>query len=260
MAALTVLMYHALTGPSGELSDADPHYAISRAAFRDHLGRIRAAGLRPASVAAILQGASAAGSVALTFDDGHETNALAVADILEADGSADLFVNPARVGSARHLDWPALRGLAARGISIQSHGHTHRYFDELGEREIEEELARSKAQIEERVGTPVTLFAPPGGRLTPAVAGIAERLGYRGICSSRVGLWRAGSAPWNIPRFAVLATTTAEQLDRWIRGDGLEVARLKARQALLDTMKRVLGNRGYERLRARLLGAGEREA
>jgi peptidoglycan/xylan/chitin deacetylase (PgdA/CDA1 family) len=254
MGARTVLMYHAITPDGGALEHADPHYAVSRGAFRAHLAGIREAGLACTSVAKALEGGRK-NCVALTFDDGHASNALAADDIAAQGGSADFFVNPSRVGSAGYLGWTELRALAALGMSIQSHGHTHRYFDELSEREVEEELATSKAQIEQHVGTPVTIFAPPGGRLTPAVARIAEGLGFRAICSSRVGFWREGGARWSIPRFAVLATTSNEQLARWVRGDRMEVARMQARQAVLDASKRVLGNRGYEKLRARLLGA-----
>jgi peptidoglycan/xylan/chitin deacetylase (PgdA/CDA1 family) len=254
MTKLTVLMYHAIDGTDVEGGPADPHYTVSRTSFRRHLANVRNAGLRVSSVARIMSAGPAQDVVGFTFDDGHASNAPAALDILDQGGSADLFINPAMVGQAHFLDWQALSDLARSGISIQSHGDTHRYFDGLSDGEVEQELSASKAKIEDRIGQAVSLFAPPGGRLNPRVAGIAERLGYRGICSSRSGLWQTRDNPWRIPRLAVLASTTEAQFVRWIRQDPLEFARMAARDRILTLAKRLLGNAGYERLRSRLLG------
>jgi peptidoglycan/xylan/chitin deacetylase (PgdA/CDA1 family) len=250
---LAVLMYHAIgeNKLAGDL--ADPHYTVTRAAFRHHLERVRAIGHTASSVARILATGQSQAKVAFTFDDGHASNAAASMDILDHGGCADLFVNPAMVGQANFLDWQALSDLAKAGISIQSHGQTHRYFDELSDADVDQELSTSKSTIEDRVGHPVTLFAPPGGRLNPRVAGIAQRLGYQGICSSRAGLWRIQDGDWHIPRLAVLASTSAGQFDRWIAQDSREFARMAVRDRTLTLAKRLLGNAGYERLRARLL-------
>jgi peptidoglycan/xylan/chitin deacetylase (PgdA/CDA1 family) len=247
--SLTVLMYHALLNGQGGCDGADPHYAVSAATFDRHLDIVRAAGRRPASVLDILA-RGGEGRVAFTFDDGHGSNADAARSLIDVGGTADLFVNPARVGSRNHLDWPALRALAEAGISIQSHGHTHRYFNEMDDVEARDELKRSKEAIEDRLGLPVTLFAPPGGRLTPRVAGIARDLGYRALCSSRAALWRDNGSHWQIPRLAVLAGTGDAQFRRWIEQDRREMARLEMRHGVLSAAKALLGNRGYERLRA----------
>ena len=252
--ALTVLMYHALAGDHGECEGADPHYAVGRATFDAQLAAIAHEGLRPCSVASLLVGTGLKGAIGITFDDGHESNARAAAAIASHAGSADLFVNPTNVGKRDHLDWAGLADLAKAGFSIQSHGHMHRYFDELSENEIEQELAASKAAIEDRIGQPVVLFAPPGGRLAPCVPAVARRLGYLGLCSSQVGVWRTSATSWNIPRFAVLATTGPRQFRHWILQDRWELAKLRLRHGALRGAKHLLGNQGYERLRARLLG------
>ena len=250
---LTVLMYHALFDSAGQCEDADPYYAVTSQVFLRHLGMLETAGLQPSSVADILASGVPSKKIALTFDDGHSSNFAAAMAITDAHGSADLFINPATVGKRNYLDWSALSDLAKAGISIQSHGHTHRYFDEMSERDVEYELAASKASIEDHLGTRVTLFAPPGGRLTPHVGPIAERVGYRAICSSRVGLWQVGESPWSIPRFAVLKTTPDAQMLRWLNQDRWEIAKLKVRHRMLNVAKELLGNRGYERMRAGLL-------
>ncbi len=252
---VSVLMYHALFDRSGQCASADPHYAVARETLSNHLSIIREARLEPSSVAKLLMENSRERKVAITFDDGHISNLDAAQDIAAQNGSADFFVNPQRVGDAHYLSWSALREMSAMGMSIQSHGQTHRYFDEMTDAEASEELRRSKSDIEQNVGTPVTIFAPPGGRLTPRVAGLAQTLGYEAICSSQVGVWKQSTSLWNVPRFAVLRGTNDEKLRRWVTQAKLEITKLMLRQQALDGMKRLLGNRRYEQFRARALGA-----
>ena len=257
---LSVLMYHAITDDTSASLDVDFHYAVTRAKFREHLELVREMGFSASSVASILASKENYGrnetvcQIAFTFDDGHESNAAAAADLLAISGSADLFINSSMVGKKNYLDWHALCDLAKAGISIQSHSDTHCYLDELSEDEIKNELATSKSKIEDHVGVAVTLFAPPGGRMKKCVTGIAQELGYQGICSSRVGLWNKGATPWNIPRLAVLSTTSDIQLSRWINQEKSEIFRLKLRHGLLTSAKFLIGNQGYERLREQLLG------
>lgn len=257
--SVTVLMYHAVSDAPARDAGADPHYAVSREQFRRHLQVVAAAGARAASVLELLEQPQVRQRrVAFTFDDGHVSNADAAADLLAHGGAADFFVNPSTVGTRHHLSWAALRDMAEAGMSIQSHGQHHRYLDELSPREVEAELAESKREIEDRLGRPVTLFAPPGGRVAPGLGALAERLGYRAVCSSRVGLWQLGRGSWDVPRLAVLATTSTAQLRRWVEQSGWELAVRQLRYQVLAAAKRTLGNGGYERLRRVLLGgAGE---
>lgn len=253
--AITVLMYHALARGDGRTEGADPHYAVSRAQFRRHLQMIGAAGKRVSSVAELL-GAHRAqtGCVAFTFDDGHVSNAEAVEDLVAHGGSADFFVNPGMVGKRHHLSWTTLRAMADAGMSIQSHGQNHRYLDELCASEVEAELADSKREIEDRLGRAVAVFAPPGGRVVPGLGDLARRVGYRAVCSSRAGLWRPEGRTWDVPRMAVLASTSDTQLRRWVEQNALDLAVGALRYRLLGAAKGVLGNERYERFRRALLG------
>lgn len=259
MNTVTVLMYHAVDDAAGQSAGADSHYSVSRARFRRHLELVSAAGSRAASVASLLaQPDTGSPRVGFTFDDGHASNADAAADLVAHGGSADFFVNPSTVGTPHHLSWAALRDMAAAGMSIQSHGQHHRYLDELSEREVEAELFDSKREIEDRIGRQVSLFAPPGGRVAPGLGELASRLGYQAVCSSRVSLWQRDAGTWDVPRLAVLASTTEVQLRRWIEQRTWELAARQLRYRVLAAAKSTLGNGRYERLRRALLGgAGE---
>lgn len=253
-AIITVMMYHAVCDKRGECAGTDTHYAVTSRQFDSHLALTVQAGLRVRSVAHLLDtSADRKRSVAFTFDDGHVSNGPAAERIARAGGSADFFVNPARVGKPHNLGWSDLRAMADAGMSIQSHGQDHRYLDGLSPAEVVAQLVDSKKAIEDNLGRPVTLFAPPGGRMPPNLRAIATQAGYLAICSSRVGLWRTSEGPWDVPRLAVLRSTSDEQFGRWLSHDWWVITNSRARYLALTSAKRLLGNNRYERLRRRLL-------
>ena len=256
--ALAVLMYHAVQPDAGPCpGGAEPNYTVTRGGFAQQLQMLEAAGRRAGSVARHLAGLGSAGpQTLLTFDDGHASNAFAAELLAGQGGSADFFVNPSTVGQPDFLSWPALREMAAMGMSIQSHGMHHRYLDQLSPQEVERELVDSKAEIEARIGSPVTLFAPPGGRQSQGLAEVARRAGYQRICSSRAAYWQPGQPGPDgieIPRLAVLSATADAQFGRWIALDPDELAWQQRRYRALRLAKGLLGNRSYDAVRGVLL-------
>jgi peptidoglycan/xylan/chitin deacetylase (PgdA/CDA1 family) len=86
-----------------------------------------------------------------------------------------------------------LRELERSGVSIQSHGASHRSFSKLTLAEQEEELARSKVILEAGLEKPVEVFAYPledGGTELRATGRALERAGYRAAC-----LYKGGPNP-----------------------------------------------------------------
>jgi peptidoglycan/xylan/chitin deacetylase (PgdA/CDA1 family) len=254
MRKLAVLMYHAVADQPD--SAADAHYAVSELGFRTQLGLMRDAAMKLCSVRDLVKDGIPRGDrncVAITFDDGHASNLKAATELAAQGGKADLFVNPSTVGREHYLTWPELRDLAGRGMSIQSHGYSHRYLDDLPLTDVQYELAASKAEIEDRLGSEVVLFAPPGGRMPRGFHALASSAGYEGVCSSRPGMWKYGAGT-EITRFAITQRTTDAQLAGWIVGASAPILKLSARYHALRLMKRVLGNHSYERVRGVLLG------
>ncbi len=261
MAASTlVLMYHAIPGSGRAALGADGHYSVDMQRFVAQLSLMNSLGLRPRSVRdRLLTTGSPSDTrpVSLTFDDGHETNFAAYAEIVRWGGSADLFINPSTVGQPGFLTWSQLRELARHGASIQSHGQHHVFLDELPLPVVRCELADSRERIQQELGVPAILFAPPNGRMPPRLAALAREQGYAALCSSRVGLWHRGRHA-DIPRFAVLANTSEAQLRAWLERQPWEMARSQVRAAALSAGKRLLGRDTYLALRSRLLRAPPR--
>ncbi len=239
-----VLMYHAI-GSGPEIAGADPHYAVAEAAFAAQIAVLGT------SVALARQVGDGAGIQApcITFDDGHVSNYRIALPILLAAGlGAEFYVNSATVGRRGQVSWSELREMAAHGMSVQSHAHHHVLLSDLAAHELRAELEVSKKTIEDRLGQPVVVLAPPGGRYNRLTVAIAEELGYRRLAVSRPGLWQRFDAP-TVPRFPIYASTSTATVLRYRRRWSRDTLRARLRYQLTQLGQQALGNRRYERLR-----------
>jgi len=80
------------------------------------------------------------------------------------------------------LDWDQVRAMDSVGFEIGSHGCSHRILTRLPADTANEELVRSKAEIERRVGGKVEHFAFPNGAASGALMTAAATAGYRTAC------------------------------------------------------------------------------
>ena len=247
------LMYHALSVDDSVDAGQDPHYTLARDSFDTHLQACAAHGLAISSARDWLAGPREPAAL-ISFDDGHISNfELAFPMLLARGATADFFVNSANVGRASYASWQQLREMADAGQSIQSHSHEHRYLTSLSRIELAEQLIRSREMIEDAIGQPVTLLAPPGGRMPSGLAATARACGYQHILSSRPGQISSQLAAI-VPRMAVTASLDAATLDAWLGGDTATFAKAQLRYGVLAAMKRLFGDSGYERLRRQFVG------
>jgi peptidoglycan/xylan/chitin deacetylase (PgdA/CDA1 family) len=258
MAPALVLMFHGIDGPRSRAVGyaADAHYTVDAACFAAMLDALRASGCTLGAARDLLDDTTASRPVWLTFDDGDASNALEALPVLAERGvAADFFITPARVGRPGFMDWNALRDMAAAGMSLQSHGHTHAYFTHLDAAALREELRVSKDQLEQGLGQPVTLLAPPGGRVPRGLVPLAQSLGYRAVLDSTPGLVERRDPSRTMPRVAVTAGHSVETVVGWATRGPSALRRLRLRHGVLATAKAVLGDARYERFRRRALGA-----
>ncbi len=104
-----------------------------------------------------------------------------------------LFVPTSFVGDTNRFDrdvepeepicgWDDLLEMQRTGVSVQSHGVSHRHLSELGVDELRYELRESKSVLEARMGQAVTIFSFPYGDDGSDVEATAAELcqaGYR---------------------------------------------------------------------------------
>jgi len=243
------LMYHAVGSANGP--HIDPHYRVDGPRFRQQLELALRLGGGAVCTHDWLAGKP---GVIFTFDDGLETDYAVATPMLKAAGArADFFVNPAQVGTPGYATWTQLREMADAGMSIQSHGLDHRHFlTELSPFHLREELRRSKQEIEQNVGRPVTLLAPPGGRSPARLEQIARECGYTHVLDSKPGRIDGVDAR-TLSRLAVTSQLNLGQLEAWLLRKGTALVRLQLRYSVLDFAKRAFGDDTYRNIRKRIL-------
>jgi peptidoglycan/xylan/chitin deacetylase (PgdA/CDA1 family) len=244
-------MYHAVgdaTGPA-----VDPHYRVGTARFEEQL---RLATLLGGGAVTTNDWLAGTRGVIYTFDDGLSSDyTVAFPTLARGGGRADFFVNPAQVGTPGYATWAQLREMADGGMSIQSHGLDHRHFlTELSPYHLREELRRSRLEIEERIGRPVTLLAPPGGRRPARLEQIAIECGYTHVLDSRPARIESETAR-TFGRLAVTSQLPLAELESWLLRKGTALVRLQVRYSVLDLAKRAFGDEAYQSVRKRLLGS-----
>ncbi len=139
-------------------------------------------------------------AVAITFDDGYRENFKVAAPILaEYRMPATFFVATGLLGTERvmfwdeHLrgrvawmEWEHVRELHRQGFEIGSHTVHHADLGRLSAAEAWVELTASKAELEDKLGVEVSLFAYPFGQpgnITEENRALVHKAGYRCCCS-----------------------------------------------------------------------------
>lgn len=249
-----VLMYHALEDdvhPSGAKNSGEQLYVMQVQQFRRQMDCLQKSGFVTFFLEELLAMPQwPENALVLTFDDGHQSNAiLALPILLEFGFKAHFFITSGWIETPFHLTSHQIQTLCAKGMQIGSHGVTHRYFNEMNVETAQEELQMSRDTLQAIVQKPVTSFSAPGGRITPAAIEIGKSLGYSIFFTSRVAVMHQGGDLEDIPRFAMRSDISLKDFAKIVHGDSLYHLRQTAKSTLLNLSKKMLGNQAYERIR-----------
>lgn len=251
-----VLMYHELIGggrPPCRPDEGYRRYCVQTSAFALQLGWLASHGFRGVNVSQAVASLGAGRSVAITFDDGCETDLLHAAPRLaEAGFGATFFIVSGWVGRVGYLAKPQLREIHRLGFEVGAHSRRHSYLSNLSLEALRDEIAGSKSDLEDMTGGPVHHFSCPGGRWSPAVAAVARDAGFQSVSTSRTGLVTPLSDPFKLPRTAIIDGMGVGEFARICRGERLW--KRQAQSHVLSALKRVLGDSLYERARSAALG------
>ncbi|MFD9023222.1 polysaccharide deacetylase family protein [Streptomyces parvulus] len=262
-ARVPVLMYHAV---AADPNDATRALSVTPEAFAEQLAAIADRGLNPVGTAEL---ASAWRSgrplprrpVLITFDDGYEgVHRHALPALAKHGFPATLFVStgwlrgPYETGGAPDtmLDWDQVRELAAAGVEIGGHSHTHPQLDQLGEERLRFELIHCKEIVSDQLGTAPASFAYPYGYSDRRVRRAVRETGYAQALAVGNGLARRAQGPYALRRVTVRRRTGPEEFARLI--EGRAITRTFAGDRALTKGYAVL--RRTRQARGRVLGAG----
>ena len=151
--------------------------------------------------------------LAITFDDGNISDlAIATPRLLRRGLGATFFVLTGRIGRSGSLSTADIAQLMASGMSIGSHGVSHRDWTGLTTTELEYELVGSKTALQEICGHPPCVVAIPFGRYNAAVLRALQTAGYQAAYSSDRG--SANATAFLRSRTSVRNDTTQAELDQ----------------------------------------------
>jgi peptidoglycan/xylan/chitin deacetylase (PgdA/CDA1 family) len=172
-ASVNILMYHSISGGAGPT-------CIPAAVFREQMQILEDCGFAAISLedfAAWHRGERELPqrSAAITFDDGYLDFAThAFPELRRRGWGATVFLPTNKIGGRD--DWPGgsrqplmswndVSSLAAAGIHFGAHTANHVDLTAVPTATAVDEIDRSQRALAERLGAPVTTFAPPYGRI-----------------------------------------------------------------------------------------------
>jgi peptidoglycan/xylan/chitin deacetylase (PgdA/CDA1 family) len=200
-----ILFYHRVSDDRDEL-------AVRPRRFAEQMDALAAAGYRGLDVVTALE--AAPGAVGLAFDDGYGDIAEHALPVLERHGfSASVFIATG-VTSGRApltwygeppglLSWEDVARLDGGAFRFEAHTVTHPNLPAVGEQRAREEITGSKAELEERLGRPVTAFCYPAGLYGPRDVRLVSEAGFRVACTCEPGLNTASTSPLRLHRIQV---------------------------------------------------------
>ncbi len=190
---LPILMYHRVVE---QLDTPDPYnLCISRADFESQMRYLVQQGYQTITledmVASLAHGSMPGRrQVIITFDDGYDDVYTRAFPILQELGlkAAVMLVGGCMGGfnlwdrgktrQASLLDISRVREMIGYGISVGSHGMTHCRLTEASLSQARQEIADSKALLEDKLGCEVSAFSFPYGKSSPAVRDLVQGAGY----------------------------------------------------------------------------------
>lgn len=254
LSGIVALMYHELELPGRPLCQSVPgyvRYILSKDSFNSQMEWAVRNGWHGLSIGEALTYPSG-NSVAITFDDGCETDLIAAAPILKANGlNATFYITAGLIGNPGYMSAAQLRQLHTLGFEIGCHSMTHAYLDDLDQLGLQREIFDSKKKLEDIIGEKIEHFSCPGGRYDERTSSLACDAGYRSLATSQPHTNSPSTNPYSLGRVAILRGIRDIAFARVCTGKALWRMRLEV--SLRGATKRLIGNALYDRFRTMVL-------
>ncbi|MCX4822043.1 polysaccharide deacetylase family protein [Streptomyces sp. NBC_01142] len=178
--------------------------------------------------------------VLITFDDGYEGVHRHALPVLAKHGFAStLFAatgwlqGPYDEGGAlgTMLDWDQVRELAAAGMEIGGHTHTHPQLDQLDDSRLRYETVRCRDIVADELGAAPVSFAYPYGYSSRRVRRAVRAAGFAQSLAVGNALALPRQGPYALRRVTVRRGTGIEEFEQLIVGRS--IARIFAKDRAL---------------------------
>jgi len=242
----TALIYHRLSA-----SHDRNKYVLSVEAFRQHLETITERHISPVTaddVSETMQHRDAADArcLLITFDDGNLSDFERAFPLLSEFGyAATFFITTDLIGTDGYMTAEQIALLNQSGMSVQSHAKTHKFLDEMDEKELRLELQESKEILEGITGKPVTALSIPGGRFNDQVVTCARNLGYEKVFTSFPFQLVQEQGIVLIGRIGIQEPLSPTAYEKYLSASFLTVFSLKSKQYVKKKILQLLGGKLY---------------
>ena len=216
--ACPIFMYHNIAQAPRGLRRWRSLY-VSPGAFARQmwlLKRMGYTGLSMSDAMPYLRGERIGRIAVVTLDDGYVDNLQSALPVLQRYGfTATCYIVSGGIG--RYNDWDAeklgvrkplmttsqIRAWHAGGMEIGAHTRSHPHLSQCSEAQLQDEIAGSKADLEDQLGAPVTQFCYPYGDMNDRVADVTRAAGYVAATTTQRGRAVIGTDLWRLPRVQV---------------------------------------------------------
>ncbi len=217
MRTIPILMYHSISRPPDGARLRGLY--VRPGAFAYQMALLKWLGYRGLTMTEAmpyLNGGREGRVAVITFDDGYRDNLEAALPVLARHGHhATCYIVSGRVGG--YNDWDAsslgvrkplmdrvqLRRWLDAGMEAGAHSRRHAFLTQLGDAALWDEVAGSKAELEDTLGVSVSQFCYPYGAEDRRVREIAARAGFTAAVTVRRGRARPGDDPFWLPRVKI---------------------------------------------------------
>ena len=235
-ASVPILMYHSVTDVPTASTRA---LSVSPATFAAQLNYLRRQGFTGLTFGELCTRRRTGQPlpprpIVLTFDDGYADfvdDALPL--MLEQGYPATVFVttgwlhdansNAAGTSPDRMMSWAQLTELAAAGVELGAHSHSHAQLDQLSLPRLRAELTDSKHMLEDHLDQSIDSLAYPYGYSTKRVREASREVGYLHAACVGNAIATPACDPFRVPRLTIRRSTSSNAFAGTVNGKGVRL-------------------------------------
>jgi len=261
---IPILVYHEIIDnkntPKELLSKMAPFYYVKKENFENQMAFLSANGFKTISLEELLsylnnplRNKSFDKSVVITFDDGYQGNYVyAFPALKKYNFSATFFITVNYIAKPFMMNWKQIEQMNKEGMSIQSHTMSHFFLKRADSKTLRKELSESKKILESRLGKKVHFISLPHGSANSQYPEVANELGYKGGCSSRIGFAYGDLDVYLLPRIIVDGRFNISQFRKIVEKDKCFISTFYLKKRLAGLTKNILGERIYDNIYNRI--------
>ncbi len=172
----------------------------------------------------IIAGSCPPNPMVITFDDGYRDNyELALPILKKHKVTATVFITTGYMGSQFQgkptMTPEQIKALVNYGVEIGGHSVSHADLRRLSLGDLREELALSKARLEDITGVEIISFAYPTGLYNSQVIEMVEEVGFKIAVTTVHDFWVNPDRLFECPRLLVYPYDSCEDLQAKLNGD-----------------------------------------